>query len=140
MRTGKEYVQDLRGYSKIMPLTCAAFVIGSVALVGIPPLAGFVSKWNLLTAAADTGLKMGNVAIFTLIASAILTAVYLFSAAMPMYFRPLNEDQAQLMGQKKDPSWMMLLPFGVLCLAMILLGMYSQPLVTFLRQTAAGLM
>jgi len=140
VRTGKEYVQDLRGYSKIMPLTCAAFVIGSVALVGTPPLAGFVSKWNLLTAAADTGLTMGNVAVFALIASAILTAVYLFSAAMPMYFRPLNADQACLAGEKKDPSWMMLVPFGILSLAMILLGMYSQPLVNFLRQTAAGLM
>ncbi len=140
VRTGAEYVQDLRGYAKLMPLTCAAFVIGSVALVGIPPLAGFVSKWNLLTAAADTGLAMGHVAVFALIASAILTAVYLFTAAMPMYFRPLNEDQASLTGQRKDPSWMMLLPFGILCLAMILLGMYAQPLVTFLRHTAAGLM
>ena len=140
VRTGAEYVQDLRGYGKIMPYTCAAFVIGSMALVGTPPLAGFVSKWNLLVAAADTGLAMGHVAIFTLIASAILTAVYLFNVAMPMYFRPLNEDQAQLLGQKKDPSWMMLLPFGVLCVSVILLGMYAQPLVNFLRQTAAGLM
>jgi len=140
VRTGAEYVQDLRGYGKIMPYTCAAFVIGSMALVGTPPLAGFVSKWNLLVAAADTGLAMGHVAIFTLIASAILTAVYLFNVAMPMYFRPLNEDQAQLLGQKKDPSWMMLLPFGVLCASVILLGMYAQPLVNFLRQTAAGLM
>ena len=72
--------------------------------------------------------------------TAILTAVYLFNVAMPMYFRPLNEDHAQLLGQKKDPSWMMLLPFGVLCVSVILLGMYAQPLVNFLRQTAAGLM
>lgn len=140
VRTGAEYVQDLRGYGKIMPYTCAAFVIGSMALVGTPPLPGFVSKWNLLVAAADTGLVMGNVAVFALIISAILTAIYLFSVAMPMYFRPLNGDQAQLEGKKKDPTWMMLLPFGVLCISMILLGMYSQPLVNFLRQTAAGVM
>lgn len=140
VRTGATQVQQLRGYGKVMPVTCGAFLLGSVALVGIPPLCGFVSKWNLLTAAADTGLVMGTVSIVTLIVSAILTAIYLFTAAMPMYFRPLEADQSALEGQKRDPSWMMLVPFAVLCLAMVALGLWSQPLVTFLRQTAAGLM
>ena len=139
VRTGAEYVQDLRGFSKIMPLTCAAFLLGSVALVGIPPLAGFVSKWNLLTAAADTGLAMGVVAIGTLIVSAILTAIYLFSVAMPMIFRPLDGEYAAFSGQNRDPSWMMLVPFAILCAAMVALGLWSQPLVTFLRNVAAGL-
>lgn len=104
IKTGKEYVQDLRGYSRIMPATCGIFLLGSIALVGTPPLAGFVSKWNLLTAASATELPMGTVAIVCLIISAILTAIYLFTAALPMYFRPLNADQAQLAGQKLDPS------------------------------------
>ncbi len=56
---------------------------------------------------------MGTVAIVCLIISAILTAIYLFTAALPMYFRPLNADQAQLAGQKLDPSWMMLVPMGI---------------------------
>ena len=139
VRTGAEYVTDLRGYAKIMPVTCAVFTLGAVALVGIPPLSGFVSKWNLLTAAADTGLAMGIVAIATLIISAILTAIYLFTAAMPMYFRPLNAEYAALSGQNRDPSWAMLAPFGILCAAIIGLGLWSQPLVTFLRNVAAGL-
>ena len=138
IKTGKEYVQDLRGYSRIMPATCGIFLLGSIALVGTPPLAGFVSKWNLLTAASATGLPMGTVAIVCLIISAILTAIYLFTAALPMYFRPLNADQAQLAGQKLDPSWMMLLPMGILCALMIGLGLWSQPLVTFLRNISAG--
>lgn len=57
IKTGKEYVQDLRGYSRIMPATCSIFLLGSIALVGTPPLAGFVSKWNLLTAASATGCQ-----------------------------------------------------------------------------------
>ena len=138
IKTGKEYVQDLRGYSRIMPATCGIFLLGSIALVGTPPLAGFVSKWNLLTAASATELPMGTVAIVCLIISAILTAIYLFTAALPMYFRPLNADQAQLAGQKLDPSWMMLFPMGILCALMIGLGLWSQPLVTFLRNISAG--
>ncbi len=138
IKTGKEYVQDLRGYSRIMPATCGIFLLGSIALVGTPPLAGFVSKWNLLTAASATELPMGTVAIVCLIISAILTAIYLFTAALPMYFRPLNADQAQLAGQKLDPSWMMLVPMGILCALMIGLGLWSQPLVTFLRNISAS--
>ena len=138
VRTGAEYVTDLRGFGKVMPLTCASFTLGAVALVGIPPLAGFVSKWNLLTAAANTGLTMGIVAIGTLILSAILTAVYTFATVSVMLFRPLNADRAALAGQNRDPGWMMLVPFGILCAAMIGLGLWSQPLVTFLRNVAAG--
>ncbi|MCH5287767.1 MAG: proton-conducting membrane transporter [Christensenellaceae bacterium] len=138
VRSGAEYVPDLRGYGKVMPLTCAAFTLGSIALVGIPPLSGFVSKWNLLTAAAGTGLAMGIVAIGTLILSAILTAMYLFTVVSAMYFRPLNADQAAISGQNRDPNWMMMVPFGILCAAIIGLGLWSQPLVTFLRNVAAG--
>ncbi len=138
VRTEKEYVQDLRGFSKIMPFTCGVFLLGSIALVGIPPLCGFVSKWNLLTAAADTMSWMGIVAIATLIISAILTAIYLFTVASPMYFRPLNHDVAEYEGQDRDPGWMMKVPFAVLCILIVVLGMYSQPIVTFLRGVASG--
>ncbi|MBQ3484796.1 MAG: proton-conducting membrane transporter [Clostridia bacterium] len=139
VRTGKEYVQDLRGFGKVMPLTCAAFLIGGVALTGVPPLAGFVSKWNLLTAAAETGLPMGTVSVVALIISAVLTAVYLFTVALPMYGRPLNADTAALEGFNRDPSWQMKLPLILLCAAIIALGLWSQPLVTFLRDVASGL-
>ncbi len=139
VRTGKEYVQDLRGFGKVMPLTCAAFVVGAVALTGVPPLSGFVSKWNLLTAAADTGLWLGTVAVVALIISAVLTAVYLFTAILPMYGRPLNAESAALEGFNRDPSWQMKLPFIVLMIAIVALGLWSTPLVTFLRNVAAGL-
>ncbi|MBQ8201133.1 MAG: proton-conducting membrane transporter [Clostridia bacterium] len=139
VRTGKEYVQDLRGFGRLMPFTSGVFLLGSISLVGTPPLAGFVSKWNLLTAAADTGLGLGVVAVVALIISAVLTAVYLFTVAAPMFFRPLNTDLSHLDGFNRDPGWMMKLPLLLLCAAMIALGLWSQPLVTFLRQVAAGL-
>lgn len=138
VRSGKEHVQDLRGFGRVMPFTCAVFTLSSVAMVGIPPLCGFVSKWNLLTAAGAAGTVMGIVAIAVLIVSAILTAIYLFSVSAAMYFRPLNAENAALAGTRRDPSWMMKLPLTILCLAVILLGLFSQPLVTFLRGVAAG--
>ncbi len=137
VRTGKEYIQDVRGYGKLMPVTCAAFVVAGMSLVGTPPLSGFVSKFNLLSAAADAG-ALGVVAIAALIISAILTAIYLFTVIGPMYFRPLNADMAHLADFNRDPNWMMLVPFGLLLALVIGLGLWGAPLVSFLKDVAAG--
>ena len=138
VRTGKEYIQDVRGYAKLMPVTCAAFVVAGMSLVGTPPLAGFVSKFNLLTAAGDAGVP-GVIAIAALIASAILTAIYLFTVIGPMYFRPLNVDMAHLKDFNRDPNWMMIVPFVLLIIMVIALGLWSAPLVTFLKNVATGM-
>ena len=139
VQTGKEYVQDLRGMGRVMPFTFTCFTIGSIAMVGIPPLCGFVSKWNLLTAAADTGSWWGIVAIATLIISAILTAVYLFTVVSVAWFRPLDASDAALAGKNTDPGWQMKLPLALLCVMVVLCGVFSTPLVQWLRSVAAGL-
>ncbi len=138
VRTGKEYIQDVRGYARLMPVTCAAFVVAGMSLVGTPPLAGFTSKYNLLTAASQAG-TLGAVAIAALIISAILTAIYLFTVIGPMYFRPLNADMAHLKDFNRDPNWMMLVPFIVLIALVIGLGLWGGALVGFLQNVAAGL-
>ena len=137
VRTGKEYIQDVRGYGKLMPVTCAAFVVAGMSLVGTPPLSGFVSKFNLLSAAADAG-ALGVIAIAALIISAILTAIYLFTVIGPMYFRPLNADMAHLADFNRDPNWMMLVPFALLMAMVIGLGLWGGPLVSFLKDVATG--
>lgn len=138
VRTGKEYIADVHGFGRLMPLTCAAFVIAGMALVGTPPLAGFVSKFNLLTAAGSLGGWMGVLAICALIISAVLTAIYIFTVAGPMYFRPLNADMAHLNDFNRDPGWMMKTVLIVLIVAVIALGLWSAPIVTFLRNVASG--
>lgn len=138
VKTGREYVMDLRGLSKVMPFTCGVFTLASVALVGVPPLCGFVSKWNLLTAAAACPTWISVLCTATLIVSAILTAVYLFSVVFVMYFRPLNSDMVALEGKTCDPSWQMKLPLALLCAMMIFFGLYAQPLVSFLRGLSSG--
>ena len=137
VRTGKEYIQDVRGYGKLMPVTCGAFVIAGMSLVGTPPLSGFVSKFNLLSAAGEAGI-LGMLAIAALIISAILTAIYLFTVIGPMYFRPLNADMSHLKDFNRDPNWMMLVPFALLIAGVIGLGLWGGPLVTFIKDVASG--
>ena len=84
-------------------------------MLGVPPLCGFVSKWQLLTAAAATQTPMGYVAIGTILLAAVLTGVYLFGPVTAMYFRPLAAEYAQDPQMKKDPDDRMLIPIFVFC-------------------------
>ena len=139
VQTGREYVQDLRGFGKIMPFTFGVFTIAAMALAGVPPLMGFASKWNLATAAASAGQFEANLGVAALIISAILTAVYLFTIVVSALFMPLNESAADLAGGRFDPGWRMKLPLVILTAAIVILGVSSVPLVRFLSGVAGGL-
>ena len=139
VQTRQEYVQDLRGMGKVMPFTFGAFTLCAVALVGVPPLSGFLSKWNLLTAAVGTGMTLGTVAVAALIISAILTAIYMMSVVITAYFMPLNNDMASLAGENRDPGWLMKLPMLLICCAVVLMGLNGAAVTEWLSKIAAGL-
>ncbi|MGD2127604.1 MAG: monovalent cation/H+ antiporter subunit D family protein, partial [Desulfobacteraceae bacterium] len=46
--TGKKNISEMKGLGKKMPVTMTAFFIGSLSIIGLPPLGGFISKWNLV--------------------------------------------------------------------------------------------
>ena len=60
-QSGREYVFELPGLGRRMPVTFAAFVLASMGLIGIPPFAGFFSKWAIASAAAAMDTPMGVV-------------------------------------------------------------------------------
>jgi len=69
----KTEVYQLRGIGRRMPWTMAAFSIGALSMIGVPPTAGFVSKWYILAGAFQAD---NLVAVFTIIASTALNAAY----------------------------------------------------------------
>ena len=133
VQSGREYAGETRGFARPMPFVCACFAACAVSLVGIPPMAGFVSKWNLLTAAARSGEPMGIVAGVCLLISSVLTAVYVLSPALGFWFRPLPESSRAWGAERRDPDWRMRVPMAVLALAVLLLGLWSEPLVSLFR-------
>ena len=70
-----------------------------------------------------------------LILSAVLTALYVFPVAFSFWLRKGEN----LPTEKRDPSWRMLLPLGVLCAAILVLGVYAGPLLRFLKDAAASI-
>ena len=57
--TGTRVIDELGGVGRRMPWTAAAFLVGSVAIVGLPPLNGFVSEWIVLQALLRGGIAAG---------------------------------------------------------------------------------
>lgn len=137
-KTHREYVVDLDGFGTKMSVTFAAFTIGSLALTGVPLLPGFISKWNLATAAAAAGTPLAYAGVVVLLISAVLTAAYLFTVVVRAYFPGKDFNPASVQ-DVHDPNWYMILPLAVLCAAMILLGVHSSILTDLLAQVASGL-
>ena len=69
----KTELHQLRGIGRRMPLTMAAFSIGALSMIGVPPTGGFVSKWYILAGAFEAENLL---AIFTIIGSTVLNAAY----------------------------------------------------------------
>jgi multicomponent Na+:H+ antiporter subunit D len=128
----KTEVSQLDGIGKRMPWTMAAFTIGALSLIGIPPLAGFVSKWFILTSAAEGGHFL---AVAVLIVSTLLNAAYFLPIVHAAYFKPLSaEDEHHPHGEAPLP---MLLALLTTATGTIALFFYSTPLLRLVQPLAA---
>jgi formate hydrogenlyase subunit 3/multisubunit Na+/H+ antiporter MnhD subunit len=70
---GHDRVADLGGIARALPMTMAAFALGGIALIGLPPSGGFLAKWLLLSAALDASQWWWVVVIAS---GGLLTAAY----------------------------------------------------------------
>ncbi len=127
VKTRREYVRELDGLGRRMPVVFGVFTLGSFALVGIPPLPGFISKWNLCTAAVAEGSSLAYAGIAVLLISALLTSIYMFTVIFRAYF-PSTEPPASSFKGIKDPGWQMKLPLIVFSLMMIVLSFMAPQL------------
>ena len=81
----KTEVSQLDGIGRRMPFTMAAFAIGALSMIGLPPTAGFVSKWYILSGALETGQIF---AIGVIIISTLLNAAYFLPIVYAAFFKP----------------------------------------------------
>ena len=90
-RAGVTRIPEMRGMGRVMPWTMAVFVVAALAMIGIPPTAGFFSKWYLILGT----LEAGNWWWFgVIILSSLLTAVYFFRTVEMIFREPEAGDPA----------------------------------------------
>ncbi|MEG2221346.1 MAG: proton-conducting transporter membrane subunit [Oscillospiraceae bacterium] len=136
-KTGREYVYDLEGYGKAMPVVFGAFTVSAVALIGVPPLGGFAGKWCIATAAVVTGNPLAYVGIAALILSTLLTTLYMMTVVIRVYF-PVGERVQEGLAGVADPNRSMTVPLLLLATGGAVLGLCSHPLIQVLRAVANG--
>ncbi len=132
--TGKTRTDEYTGIGKEMPKTLWFYTLASLALIGIPPTSGFISKWYLAE-----GALSANIGIFSylgpiiLLVSALLTAGYLLPITLKGFFPGKTPDNTFV---KKEAKAGMLVPLGILAVAAVVLGVFPNPLTDFLNGIA----
>ena len=136
-QTDRHYVHELNGVGRKMPWTFIIFTISSLALMGVPGFAGFISKWNLAEAAVQSGNPLAYAGIAALLISALLTAIYMLSVVIRAFWPGKGFDEKQV-ATCKDPNWIMLVPLAVFTVVILVFGVYSAPFTQFFVNVAAG--
>jgi multicomponent Na+:H+ antiporter subunit D len=128
----KTEVYQLRGIGRRMPWTMAAFSIGALSMIGVPPTAGFVSKWYILAGAFEAD---NLVAIFTIIASTALNAAYFLPILYLAWFER-EESGAPEHGEAPLAAVLALCVTALLTLAFFL---FNGPVIELESQVVRGI-
>jgi multicomponent Na+:H+ antiporter subunit D len=88
----KTEVSQLDGIGRRMPWTFAAFAVGALSMIGLPPAAGFVSKWYIVSGALAAQAWMP---LAVIVASTLLNAGYFLPIVYRAFFVPAGEGEAE---------------------------------------------
>jgi multicomponent Na+:H+ antiporter subunit D len=155
----KTNISQMKGIGRQMPWTMAAFTIGALSMIGVPPVAGFVSKWYL----AVGSIQAGEIPVlFVLLASTLLNAGYFVPIIYNAFFEAPEEEHGGGHGQPvgahlaygdKGPegaphggahhedahaigevSYFIVVPLMVTAVISVMLGLFPDFLLGFVRQ------
>ncbi|MGZ8465967.1 MAG: proton-conducting transporter transmembrane domain-containing protein [Candidatus Binatia bacterium] len=130
-RTGQVQISNLTGLGRTMPWSMAAFTIAALSMIGVPPAAGFFSKWYLMLGA----LELANPWFVTVILlSSLLNAVYFFRVLENIYVKTTTVPGATV-GAEAPPA--MLAPTLITAAAVLVLGLANSVIVTQLLMPIA---
>ncbi len=124
---GEQDIRRMGGLGRELPRTTRVFLIGTLALAGVPPLAGFFSKDEILANTLDGG-PLGIVLFVFGVAGAFLTAMYAFRLLF-VVFRGKQSGHVQhhLHREPHEGPLSMVWPVGVLAVLAAVGGLVSVP-------------
>ncbi|OGP50129.1 MAG: cation:proton antiporter [Deltaproteobacteria bacterium RBG_13_43_22] len=128
VRHHKEKISELDGIGRVMPWTMGAFTVGAVGLAGIPPINGFISKWQLGLGALQAGEILP---LAVLVLSGLLNAGYF----APIIYRAFLKSPA-VPYKHGEASPLMVIPIVMTGLFSLLLGLNPDLFFYFYRLAA----
>jgi len=125
-------ISEMSGMAKLLPFTSFMFALGAIAIVGLPPFAGFWSKLYILMAAA----KAQYIAVIAIIlVISVIEIVYYFRVVHKIYF---GESSADL--EIKKPSLNAKFTLLVLGLTIVIIGVYPDLITGIIDRAATDLL
>ena len=138
-KTGTTDLDKLGGFAKIMPVTFATFLIASLAISGVPPFNGFVSKWIVYQGVIEVGRNGGRLWIVWLIAALFGSALTLASFMKLVHAiflgQPFNKrhlsaeatttDTPTILAKAEETTFTMLIPTVVLAALCVVFGVFA---------------
>ncbi|WFA08475.1 proton-conducting transporter membrane subunit [Tissierella sp. Yu-01] len=126
-KTGYKDIDDLSGVGKAMPITMGLFTICGLSMIGIPLLIGFSSKWNFAQAIMDSGSYW---IILILSLSSLLNAAYYLPISIRAYFNKSGNGKFAVNLETRRYDF---LPLIILGISVILLGIFSSPVINVIK-------
>jgi len=128
-RYGEVNIDKFGQLYRKMPIASWMMVIAALSMIGLPPTAGFFSKWYLVMGAVELG-GIGYFYIAIIILSSLLNAIYFFRVIEKIFIDPdakLKEVNPQK--GKLELPWQMLLPILIMGIAIVVLGLANATIV-----------
>jgi multicomponent Na+:H+ antiporter subunit D len=143
LRTGEHRLIAFRGLYRTMPLTMVCFTVGAFSMIGLPPTCGFFSKWYLVQGGIEAG-QWGYV--IALVFSSLGNAIIFFRLIEMAYFNDVEVDESAAedpdmrpaVAMEKSP-WSMLLPLAVTSAGILLLGIFSGTIISWISRVVETL-
>ena len=132
-KTGEHSIAKYAELCRSMPLSMGAFLVAALSMVGLPPTAGFFSKWYLVLGAMDKGQWLY---IIVIILSSLLNAVYFFRVIEQVYLKKSDSLPAEKGPTAAELPFAMLVPIIMLGVGILALGIFNETIVSQILQYA----
>jgi multicomponent Na+:H+ antiporter subunit D len=121
---GIHKIRELNGVGRQMPMTSLAFTIGALGMIGIPPAAGFISKWYLGLGAAEVAQPW---VILVFVLSGLLNACYFLPVVYRIWFGVQYSawPAPQRLSSRFETHWMLLAPPMFTLGLILLMGLFA---------------
>ena len=131
LKTGKRSIKELGGIGKQMPFTMFSFTLAALAMIGIPPFNGFLSKWTLALGAMDAGMPFY---VLVLLLSSLMNGIYYLPIIIAAFFGSEHDDS---LVEINEAPYKMLIPIAILAVSCLLFGLLPTNLPFDLSRVAA---
>lgn len=128
--TGKKYISQMSGLGKKMPFTFAAFFIGAMGVIGLPPTGGFYSKWNLLLGTLEA---QQTIFVVVLLVSSFLNAFYFLPIVYKGFFEKSEEEEEGIPVKIEEANLCLLIPLMITAVISIVLFFYPTVFVNLIK-------